>query len=95
MVFAPSTAAAKGRKAIEEQLVKYFAWVRENKVKIEIKNIEVQQFGDTAYNLVAWVDRGPDGKVFDEGVACGVWKRVQGSWKLHRDTTQSSLTKKE
>ena len=95
MLFPPNSPAVKGRKAVEQDLVKYFAWVRENKVKIEIKSIEVQQFGDTAYNLVAWVDRGPDGKVFDQGVACGIWKRVQGSWKLHRDTIQSSIAKKE
>lgn len=85
----------KGRTAIEEDTRGYFKWLHEQKNRMELSNLEVQEFGDWAYNLGRYKTFNSDGTVLDEGTFVGVWKLEDGEWKLHRDIGNSSLPKKD
>lgn len=85
----------KGRPAIEEDGRGYFKWLNDQKYRMELTNLEVQEFGDWAYNLGRYKTLKSDGTVFDEGTFLGVWKLEDGEWKLHRDIGNSSLPKKD
>ena len=57
--------------------------------KIELRSIDVEEHGDVAfeegrYRLVA-----ADGDLVDEGKYVVIWKRTDGTWKLHKDIFNS------
>lgn len=92
---APNQSPLKGRAAIEEDNRKYLKWMREEKVRVELTNLEVEEFGDWAYNLGRYKHLKADGTVEDEGTFLGIWKIEDGEWKLYRDIGNSSLPRKD
>ena len=52
----------------------------------------VEEFGDTAIEVNgSWVSTAADGTHLDHGKYTVVWKKVDGTWKLHRDMWNSSM----
>lgn len=52
---------------------------------------EVEQCGETAFEVSRFILYGPDGQVIDRGKYIVIWKQVNSEWKLHRDIFNSSL----
>jgi uncharacterized protein (TIGR02246 family) len=46
---------------------------------------EVENFGDTAYEVSHYAMYDADGNVVGEGRYIVIWKRTDAGWKLHRD----------
>ena len=53
--------------------------------------VEVESHGDTAYEVGSFELRGADGNVLDHGKYVVIWKKEDGSWKLHRDIWTTSV----
>jgi ketosteroid isomerase-like protein len=58
------------------------------KVKMEI--VEVEDYGDTAFEISRFTLYGADGQELDKGKYIVIWKQEAGEWKLHRDIFNSS-----
>jgi ketosteroid isomerase-like protein len=58
---------------------------------IKLDTVEVEGFGDMAYEVGKYALSGKTGKVSDQGKYIVVWKKVRGQWKLHRDIFNSSM----
>jgi ketosteroid isomerase-like protein len=56
-----------------------------------LTTLEVDEQGDTAYEVGTYELRGEGNKVLDHGKYVVVWKREQGKWRLHRDIWNSNL----
>ena len=56
-----------------------------------LTTLEVDEQGDTAYEVGKYELRGEGNKVLDHGKYVVVWKRAQGQWRLHRDIWNSNL----
>ena len=56
-----------------------------------LTTIEVDEQGDTAYEVGKYELRGEGNKVLDHGKYVVVWKRGQGKWRLHRDIWNSNM----
>ena len=84
----------RGQEAIQRVVQEDATRIQAEKIKQELTNLEVEQDGDTAYNVCKVVEKGPDGNILDEGIAVGFWKRIGGVWKLHRDYWNSTQVKK-
>ncbi len=59
--------------------------------QISLEPIEVEDHGDTAYEVGKYILHNKDGGVFDRGKYIVIWKQEGGQWKLHRDIWNSSL----
>jgi ketosteroid isomerase-like protein len=59
--------------------------------QISLETIEVEDRGDTAYEVGKYVLHNKAGHVFDQGKYIVIWKQEHGQWKLHRDIWNSSL----
>jgi ketosteroid isomerase-like protein len=59
--------------------------------QISLETIEVEDHGDTAYEVGKYVLHNKGGHVFDQGKYIVIWKQEAGQWKLHRDIWNSSL----
>lgn len=91
----PNQPIVRGRAAIEEDTRSYFKSLREEKIRVELTNLEVEEFGGWAYNLGRYKNLKADGTVTDEGTFMGIWKLEDGEWKLHRDFVNTILPKKD
>jgi ketosteroid isomerase-like protein len=58
---------------------------------IKLDTVEVEGFGDMAYEVGKYALSGKTGKVSDQGKYIVVWKKVRGQWKLHRDIFNSNV----
>jgi uncharacterized protein (TIGR02246 family) len=56
-----------------------------------LTTIEVDEQGDTAYEVEKYELRGEGNKVLDHGKYVVVWKRGQGKWRLHRNIWNSNM----
>jgi ketosteroid isomerase-like protein len=56
-----------------------------------LTTIEVDEQGDTAYEVEKYELRGEGNKVLDHGKYVVVWKRGQGKRRLHRDIWNSNM----
>jgi uncharacterized protein (TIGR02246 family) len=52
---------------------------------------DVVGFGDYAVETGGWVANAKDGKHLDHGTFMTVYKKVDGGWKIYRDTWNSSM----
>jgi ketosteroid isomerase-like protein len=82
-LYYPGQPVIRGREAIERDTKEYAEKVRSSGMTTEMTYVPVEQNGDSAYNIC--VDKDREGKVVEEGIAVGFWKREGGEWKLHRD----------
>ena len=53
--------------------------------------LEVEDHGDTAYEVGKFEFLGADGAVLDHGKYLVIWKKEDASWKLHRDMWTTSV----
>ncbi len=79
----------KGKQAIEA------FW--QGAMDMGIKNakldiVEVEQHGDTAIDMGQYTLSNADDQVMDTGKYLVIWKLEDGTWKLHRDIWNSSLS---
>lgn len=88
-VMAPGAAAASGRAAIEALFKADVAKGAKNTLTTN----EVFGGGDYAIEVGGWVANAADGSHLDHGSYVTVYKKVDGSWKIYRDTWNSSMAR--
>jgi uncharacterized protein (TIGR02246 family) len=89
-VMAPEAEPASGTKAIQA----FFAADIAQGAKNTLTQGDVVGFGDYALETGGWVATTADGKHLDHGPYMTLYKKVDGGWKIYRDTWNSSMTKK-
>jgi uncharacterized protein (TIGR02246 family) len=89
-VMAPGAEAASGTKAIQALFEADVA----QKVKNTLTQEDVVGFGDYALETGKYVATSADGKHVDHGSFMTLLKKVDGGWKIHRDTWNSSMPQK-
>ena len=60
---------------------------------VSLVTLEVENQGDTAYEVGKLEIQGADGKVLDRAKYVVIWKKEGGSWKLHRDIWTTSVVR--
>jgi ketosteroid isomerase-like protein len=80
-----------GKAALEKDFNDFSGVVKSEKLKVELREIEVEQHGNTAHSVGTYKETRPDGKTFDEGRFISIWKQQGGTWKLHRHLWHSTL----
>jgi ketosteroid isomerase-like protein len=88
-MLAPNMNAICGRAAIRG--VFKFTAVRGHTLEFETQELDVT--GETAIEVGRYMRRRGDGSLFDRGKYLVIWKRVEGEWKIHRDTFSTSIPK--
>jgi ketosteroid isomerase-like protein len=58
---------------------------------VSLVTLEVENHGDTAYEVGKLELRGAGGKVLDHAKYVVIWKKEGTSWKLHRDIWTTSV----
>jgi ketosteroid isomerase-like protein len=58
---------------------------------VTLTSMEAEGCGDTAWEVGKYTATGTDGKILDKGKYITIWKRENGTWKLHRDTFNSDM----
>ena len=81
-VMAPGAETASGAAAIKS----FFAADIAKGAKNTLTTGEVIGYGDFATATGGWVAQGADGKHLDHGTYMTLYKKVDGSWKIYRDT---------
>lgn len=89
-VMAPGAEPASGTKAIQA----LFAADVAQGAKNTLTQGDVVGAGDFVVETGTWVANGADGKHLDHGTFMTLYKKVDGGWKIYRDTWNSSMTKK-
>jgi len=89
-VMAPGAEPASGTKAIQALFEADVA----QKVKNTLTQEDVVGFGDYALETGKYVATSADGKHLDHGSFMTLLKKVDGGWKIHRDTWNSSMPQK-
>jgi len=62
---------------------------------VTLDTIEVEAFGDTAYEVGKYTLQDADGHTLDQGKYIVIWKQESGQWKLHRDIFNTSMPAKK
>ena len=87
-VLMPNFDIAAGRQAIQ------IIWRGAMKIMgykgMALDTVEVEEHGNTAYEVGKYTLLGKDGKVMDVGKYIAIWKQEAGEWKLHRDIMNSN-----
>ena len=89
-LMAPGAEPASGTKAIQA----LFAASVAQGAKNTLTQKDVVGFGDYALETGGWVATGADGKHLDHGPFMTLLKKVDGGWKIYRDTWNSSMPQK-
>ena len=89
-IMPPGADAASGTKAIQAL---YAADVAQG-AKMALTQKDVTGFGDYALETGTFVATSKDGKHLDHGSFMTFFKKVDGGWKIYRDTWNSSMPKK-
>ena len=88
-VMAPGAEPASGHAAIQALFTADLAKGAKNTLTLG----DVTGFGDFALETGGWVAKAADGKHLDHGTFMTLYKKVDGAWKIYRDTWNSSMTK--
>ena len=89
-VMAPGAEPVSGTAAIQAFFAKDVAQGAKN----TLTQGDVVGFGDFVLKTGGWVANSADGKHLDHGSFMTLLKKVDGSWKIYRDTWNSSMTMK-
>lgn len=89
-VMAPGAEPASGTKAIQALFAADVAQGNKN----TLTQGDVVGFEDFALETGGWVATSADGKHLDHGPYMTLYKKVDGGWKIYRDTWNSSMTKR-
>ena len=60
---------------------------------LEFQTQELDIHGTTAVEIGSYIRKRRDGSIFDRGKYMVVWKRLAGTWLIHRDMFSTSLPK--
>ena len=83
----PNGEIVSGREALQEAMQEFInAGVKE----IRLETTEVEGHGDTAHEVGTATITGEDGQTIDEAKYIVIWKKVDDTWKLHRDIFNSN-----
>jgi uncharacterized protein (TIGR02246 family) len=86
-LYPPNEKIVSGRAAIEE----FWKAALDSGIKeVELKTVEVEALGDSAAETGTYTLYGKDRTTLDRGKYLVLWKRVGGTWKLHRDCWNSN-----
>jgi uncharacterized protein (TIGR02246 family) len=86
-LFPPNEKIVEGRAAIE----KFWKAAMDSGIKtVELKTNEVEGLGESAVEVGSYMLYGKDGAAMDRGKYLMLWKRVDGTWKFHRDCWNSN-----
>ncbi|MFQ5680198.1 MAG: YybH family protein [Gemmatimonadota bacterium] len=88
VILPPGSEPVQGAEAI----VAFFTKELESGLRLELTTKEVHDFGDRALEVGSFVFTYADGGHADHGKYMALWKKVDGSWKIYRDTWNSSMT---
>jgi uncharacterized protein (TIGR02246 family) len=88
-VMAPGSETASGRAAIQGLFAPDVAKGARNTLTLG----EVIGLGDFALETGGWVANAADGKHLDHGTFMTLYQKVDGAWKIYRDTWNSSMAK--
>ena len=88
-IMAPEVEPASGSAAIKAFFTADMAQGAKNTLTLG----EVIGFGDFALETGGWVANAADGKHLDHGPFMTLYKKVDGGWKIYRDTWNSSMKK--
>ena len=92
LVLPPNSGVLRGKDAIEA----YFQGSFDMGVaRVDLETVEVEHHGDTATEVGRVNLFDDSGNVLDRGKYIVIWKKVDGSWKLHRDIHNSNLAATE
>ncbi len=89
-VMPPGAKAVSGTSAIKA----HFAADVAQGVKNTLTQADVVGFGDYALETGTFVATSAEGKHLDHGSFMTLHKKVDGAWKMHRDTWNSSMPQK-
>ena len=89
-VMAPGAEPASGSAAIQ----KFFAADMASGAKNTLTQEDVLGSGDVAVETGSWVAQDANGKHLDHGTFMTIYKKVNGAWKIYRDTWNSSMAMK-
>jgi uncharacterized protein (TIGR02246 family) len=87
-VMAPGHETASGRAAIQDLFKEDLAQGAKN----ALTTSEVLSGGDYAISIGGYVVTAADGSHLDHGTYMTVFKKVDGAWKIYRDTWKSSMS---
>jgi uncharacterized protein (TIGR02246 family) len=83
----PNSEALSGRDAIQA----YWQEGMDAGVTIaKLETLELEGFGDTAYEVGWYALYGGGNQLFDQGKFVVIWKKADGQWKLYRDIWNTS-----
>lgn len=88
-IIAAEQDAIQGRSAIEK------FWKTELAMTVGKQTstvVEVEDHGDVAFETGKWVINLPEGGLADRGTYMLVWKRIDGHWRIHRETWNLDAT---
>ena len=88
-LMAPAAEPVSGRSAIQALFAADIAKGAKNTLTLG----DVTGFGDYAVETGGWVAKAADGKHVDHGTYMTFYKKVDGAWKIYRDTWNSSMKK--
>jgi uncharacterized protein (TIGR02246 family) len=57
----------------------------------KLETVEVEEHGDTAFEVGRYSLGGDGGNELDKGKYVVIWKKEAGKWKLHRDIWNTSM----
>ena len=86
-IMAPGAAPVSGSAAIKTFFTADVAGGARNTLTLT----DVTGFGDFALETGGWVANAADGKHLDHGTFMTFYKKVDGAWKIYRDTWNSSM----
>ena len=84
----PNSAPIEGRAAITE----YWSAAAGQGTSFDLTTTEVYSMGDMAWEMGTYVGTAEDGSHLDHGHYSVLWKKVDGEWKLHRDSWSSDMS---
>ena len=85
----PDAPVVSGREAIAQV---WRSIVGSGGSSVRVSTGEVQESGDWAYEVGAFVTSAPDGKFLNAGKYIVIWKRQSlGEWKIHRDIFNGAI----
>lgn len=58
---------------------------------VKLETVEVEGFGDTAYEIGTATITGQEGETIDVAKYMVIWKKLDSEWKLHRDIWNSNM----
>lgn len=78
----------KGRQEIQ----RFYQGFLDSGVKaVKLDTLELEEHGDTAYEVGIYTVFGVEGKTLDVGKYVLIWKREGDQWKYHRDIGVTSI----